>query len=387
MAICKRNNCTLSIGELPDERKLRLCPKHYQGKLSNAAKRAQRWGLTCQYPSCGISLSGTRNQRYCCIEHRNKDRRLVDDDAIVSLVKHSYWINVESMLKNNPLGLGSITGPADIAELIRLYERKASHQKAYNTLNGYRVCDSSGGAVKRPIPWLELELCHIYPNSKGGANTTCNIIIAPSLINRMMKDSVPVCITRRTFCGIKAAGSFLPVKSTLLKSLTEQYSQVEVQEALSPVKHITFADPSVSRRLFGIDIYAYPPLLKLLKEESSRLELWDLRESINHIESSHWLFAGPANELFAVAAFHAMLNGDADNLLEIFSVLHEDVMERARQKETLNHAYYQSTLDQYMSHHFRLDLHNHEACFLFYNTFFTVPPLDKHGALIIPHQF
>ena len=179
----------------------------------------------------------------------------------------------------------------------------------------------------------------------------------------------------------------MPVKSTLLKSLTEQYSQVEVQEALNPVKHITFADPSVSRRLFGIDIYAYPPLLKLLKEESSRLELWDLRESINHIESSHWLFAGPANELFAVAAFHAMLNGDADNLLEIFSVLHEDVMERARQKETLNHAYYQSTLDQYMSHHFRLDLHNHEACFLFYNTFFTVPPLDKHGALIIPHQF
>lgn len=48
MAICKRNNCNLSIGDLPDERKLRLCPKHYQGKLSNAAKRAQRLGLTCR---------------------------------------------------------------------------------------------------------------------------------------------------------------------------------------------------------------------------------------------------------------------------------------------------------------------------------------------------
>lgn len=387
MAICKRNNCTLSIGELPDERKLRLCPKHYQGKLSNVAKRAQRWGLTCQYPPCGISLSGSRNQRYCCIEHRNKDRRLIDDDAIVSLVKHSYWINVESKLKNNPLGLGSITSPDDIADLIRLYQRKAGYQKAYNTLNGQRVTDSQGQVIKRLIPWLELELCHIYPNSKGGANTVDNIIIAPALINRMMKDTIPVSKTPGTFGGIKSAGSPLPVKSTLLKALTMRYGQDEVQEALASVKHVTFTDLSVPRRLFGTDIYAHPPLLKLLKEESSRLDLWDLRESINYIENSHWLSAGPANELFAVAAFHAMLNGDADNLLEIFSGLHEDVMERARQKERLNHAYYQSTLDQYMSHHFRLNLYNQEACFLFYNTFFTVPPLDKHGALIIPHQF
>ncbi len=387
MAICKRNNCNLSIGDLPDERKLRLCPKHYQGKLSNAAKRAQRWGLTCQYPPCGISLSGTRNQRYCCIEHRNKDRRLIDDDAIVSLVKHSYWINVESMLKNNPLGLGSINCPDDIAELIRLYERKAAHQKAYNTINGRRVTDSKGLAIKRLTPWLELELCHIYPNSKGGANITRNIIIAPSLINRMMKDSVPVCNTRGTFSGIKAAGLSLSVESTLLKALTEKYGAFEIQEALSPVKNVTFADPGIPRRLFGTDIYAYPPLLKLLKEESSRLELWDLRESINHIESSHWLSAGPANDLFAVAAFHAMLNGDKDNLLEIFSGLHEDVTERARRKERLIHAYYQNVLEDYMARYFGLDLNNQEACVLFYNTYFTAPPLDKDGVLVISPHF
>lgn len=387
MAICKRNNCTLSIGELPDERRLRLCPKHYQGKLSNAAKRAQRWGLTCQYPPCGISLSGTRNQRFCCIEHRNKDRRLIDDDAIVSLVKHSYWINVESMLKNNPLGLGSITSPDDIADLIRLYQRKAGYQKAYNTLKGQRVTNSQGQVIKRLIPWLELELCHIHPNSKGGANTADNIIIAPALINRMMKDTIPVSKTPGTFSGIKAAGTPLPVKSTLLKALTMQYGQDEIQEALASVKHVTFADLSVPRRLFGTDIYAYPPLLKLLKEETMRLGLWRLRESINSIESSHWLSAGPANELFAVAAFHAMLNGDADDLLEVFSSLHEDVMERARNKEKLNYDYYQNILERYVSRYFKMDLHNQEACILFYNTFFTVPPLDKHGVLIIPHHF
>ncbi|MDO2406335.1 hypothetical protein [Enterobacter hormaechei] len=387
MAICKRNNCTLSIGELPDERKFRLCSVHYQGKLSNAAKRAQRWNLTCQYPPCGISLSGTRNQRYCCIGHRNKDRRLIDDDAIVSLVKHSYWINVESKLKNNPLGLGSITSPDDIADLIRLYQRKADYQKAYNTLNGQRVIDSQGQVIKRLIPWLELELCHIYPNSKGGANTADNIIIAPALINRMMKDTIPVSKTRGTFSGIKAAGSPLPVKSTLLKALTMQYRQDEIQEALASVKHVTFADLSVPRRLFGTDIYAYPPLLKLLNDQAMRLGLWRLRESINSIESSHWLSAGPANELFAAAAFHAMLNGDKDDLIEVFSSLHEDITERARNKEKLNHDYYQNILERYVSRYFQIDLHNQESCILFYNSFFTVPPLDKHGVLIIPHHF
>lgn len=386
MAICKRNNCKLSVGDLPAERKLRLCPGHYQGKQSNAAKRAVRSGLTCQYPPCDTSLSKTRNQRYCCIEHRNKGRRLIDDDAIVTLITHSYWINVESMLKNNPLGLGSIMHPDDITDLIRLYQRKAGHQKAYNMLNGRKVTDSQGRALKRLIPWLELELCHIYPNSKGGANTVDNIIIAPALINRMMKDAIPLSKIPGTFSGIKAAGSPLPVKSTLLKALTVQYGQNEVQEALASVKHVTFTDMSIPRRLFGTDIYAYPPLLKLLKEETTRLELWRLRESINSIEHGHWLSAGPANELFAVAAFHAMLNGDADDLLEVFSGLHQDLMERARHKETLIAGYYQNILDRYMLRYFHLDLYNEEACVILYNSFFTALPLDNSGALVIPRQ-
>lgn len=386
MAICKRNNCKSSVGNLPAERGLRLCPEHYQGKLSNAAKRAMRWRLTCQYPPCGISLSDTRNNRYCCNEHRNKARRLIDDDAIVKLVQHSYWVNVESLLKNNPLGLGSINSPDDIADLIQLYQRKATHQKAYNTINGRRVTDSYGVPVKRLIPWMELELCHIYPNSKEGSNTLKNIIIAPAMINRMMKDSIPVSISGDTFSGIKAVGVSLPVKSTLLKALTEQYGQVEVQQALSPVKHVTFVDHCVSRRLFGTNVYAYPPLLKLLKEETLRLGLWQLRESINHIENNYSLSAGPANELFAVAAFHAMLNGDADHLLHIFSGLYEDVTERAKYKEDINHVYYQNVLDQYMRHYFDLDLLNPDACIIFYNSFFTVPPLEKNGILVIPHK-
>ncbi|CNG42170.1 HNH endonuclease [Yersinia intermedia] len=384
MAICKRNDCKYSVGQFPAERELRLCSEHYQRRLSYAAKRDIKQGLTCQYPPCGISLSNTRNHRYCCNEHRNKSRRLIDDDAIVNLVKHSYWINVESLLKNNPLGIGSIKSPNDIVDLIRLYQRKAAHQKAYNTINGLRITDSYGVPLKRLIPWFELELCHIYPNSKGGSNTLNNIIIAPALINRKMKDSVPVCTSGGVFRGIKAVDVPIPIKYTLLKALTDQYGALEVQQALSPVKHVNFLAPDVLRRLFGTNIYAHPPMLKLLKEEVSRLNLWDLLESIDHITKSPWLSAGPANELFAVAAFHAMLNGDADKFLEIFSGLREDMNVRARDQKTLIYADYQNILDQYMVRYFNLDLHDQEACNIFYNSFFTVKPLDKRGILVTP---
>ncbi|MBX7020586.1 hypothetical protein EX238_20245, partial [Providencia rettgeri] len=210
------------------------------------------------------------------------------------------------MLKNNPLGLGSINSPDDITNLIRLYQRKATHQKAYNTINGRRVT----GSIKRLIPWVELELCHIYPNSKGGSNTVGNIIIAPALINRKMKDSVPTDNFNEKLSGIKAARPPTPVKSTLLKALIEQYGQIEVQEALSSAKQVTFASAEASYRLFGTNIYTHPPLLKLLKEETWYLGFEQFRDSINHIEICSYISAGPANELFAVASFHAMLNGD-----------------------------------------------------------------------------
>ena len=386
MAICKRNNCKYSVGQLPAERELRLCSEHYQRRLSNAAKRDIKQGFICQYPPCGISLANTRNYRYCCLEHRNKARRLVDDDAIVNLVKHSYWINVESLIKNNPLGLKSINSPNDIADLIRLYLCKAAHQKAYNTIDGSRVTDSHGAPLKRLIPWLELELCHIYPNSKGGSNTLHNIIIAPALINRKMKDSVPVCTSGGVFRGIKAVGTPMPIKSTLLKALTDQYGALEVQQALSPVKNVNFVAPGVLRRLFGTNIYAHPPMLKLLREEVSRLNLSDLLESIDHITKSPCLSAGPANELFAVAAFHAMLNGDKDHFLHVFSGLRKDIMAQTKYNLSLTYFYYQNILNQYMTHYFNLNLNIQKACNVFYNSFFTVPPLDNHGALVIPSQ-
>lgn len=381
MAICKRNNCTNKTGHSPAERILRLCPAHYQGRLLNAARRAERAALICRYPACGISIAVTRNQHYCCKEHRDKARRLIDDDAIVRLVKHSYWLNVEAILKNNSLGLGSITGPTDIADLILLYQRKASHQKAYNILNGHRVADTT----KRLIPWLELELCHIYPNSKGGANTARNIIIAPAAINRMMKDFIP-CSQSGVLSGIKAMETPYPVKSTLLKALTDKYGSDAVQEALSVVKHLAFADLSLSRRLFGADIYTFPPLTRLLKEEALRLNLISLQETLVCTEVSVWLNAGPANELFAVAAFHALLNGDADRLLEQCHRLVNEIRVKHKRASQQIHGEFQHIFSQYMARYFHIDPSDHRACNHFYNRFFSVPPVTEDGACAIPPQ-
>ena len=369
------------IGHSPAERILRLCPVHYQGRQLNAARRTERAALICQYPACGISISETRNQFYCCKEHRDKARRLIDDDAIIRLVKHSYWLNVEAMLKNNSLGLGSITGPTDIAALIRLYQRKAIHQKTYNMLNGHRVADTT----KRLIPWLDLELCHIYPNSKGGANIARNIIIAPAAINRMMKDFIPCCQSG-VLSGIKAMETPQPVKSTLLKALTDKYGSDAVQEALYGVKHLAFADLSLSRRLFDTDIYAFPPLTRLLKEEALRLNLMSLWETLVCTEVSVWLNAGPANELFAVAAFHALLNGDADHLLEQCYRLVDEIRVKHKRGSQQIYDEFQHILSQYMAKYFHIDTSDHRACNLFYNRFFSVPPVTEDGVCAIPPQ-
>ena len=59
-------------------------------------------------------------------------------------------------------------------------------------------------------------------------------------------------------------------------------------------------------------------------------------------------------------------------------------MFQTKYKRSLNYDYYQKILDEYMSNYFNLDLHNQEACNIFYNSFFSVPPLNKYGVLVTP---
>ncbi len=200
-----------------------------------------------------------------------------------------------------------------------------------------------------------------------------------------MKDFIPCCQSG-VLSGIKAMETPQPVKSTLLKALTDKYGSDAVQEALYGVKHLAFADLSLSRRLFDTDIYAFPPLTRLLKEEALRLNLMSLWETLVCTEVSVWLNAGPANELFAVAAFHALLNGDADHLLEQCYRLVDEIRVKHKRGSQQIYDEFQHILSQYMAKYFHIDTSDHRACNLFYNRFFSVPPVTEDGVCAIPPQ-
>lgn len=392
MAVCKRDNCTNNIGNSNGERKLRLCHEHYEGRNNNAIKRKERKQSICQYKGCRKSMADSRNKRFCSNECRHKAHRIIDDDNIVKLVTHSWWLRIESMLKNNPCGLGSIHGPADIARMMELYGTKAVHQKAYNVLYGEWVLGDDGEPIKRLRPWLELEISHRYPNARGGENTAMNLLIAPSRVNRMLKDSVPHFEPGGQFNGIQATQQERPVEKTLLKALSEQYETEPVQEALWSVKHVHFADMMKRHALTSINTFDHPPLQGLLLSELVRLQLIELKDGVT-VLSEHLRMAscGIDNELLAVACFHALLKGDADGFLKKLSLLSSYLADNqtipdGMQKDGL-YPWYTCQLHQYMRYYFELDMSSTEDRIAFYNSFFTVAPYDKEGKPIVISAF
>lgn len=54
-------------------------------------------------------------------------RTLKDSDK-TEIHNHSYWLNTEGFIKNNPLQLNSINGLEDIANIISLYRIKSRLQ-------------------------------------------------------------------------------------------------------------------------------------------------------------------------------------------------------------------------------------------------------------------
>ncbi|MGV4094401.1 hypothetical protein ACV8S3_23045 [Citrobacter freundii] len=386
MSICKRDNCSNHIGDIFEARKLRLCAKHFEGRALKAGKRELRKLAKCQY--CGKSIANTRNKIFCSNECRHKGHRVIDDDFIIKLTKHSWWLSVESMLKNNPYGLGSINDPNDIVDLLSLYRIKAAHQKAYNVLNNEWVLNSDGQPISHLRPWLELEVSHRYPNSKGGSNRTKNLLIAPKLINRMLKDTLPLYTRADEFSGLQAAQIGEPVKTTLLKELTVRYGCESVQTAINRIRFISFVDIKKPRRLFGVDTIARPPLEKLFQVESLRLGLYKLRDAVTALAwHLNMMSGGIDNELLAIACFHALLKGDSEHFLAELQPLPEYLGSKKEIPDEMKkygvYGWYTNKLHQYMKRYFGLDMNCLEDRIDFYNSFFTVPALNKEGSHII----
>ena len=392
MAVCKRDNCTNNIGPSDGERKLRLCSEHYEGRIQNAFRRKERKRAICRYKGCGKSMADSRNKRFCSNECRHKAHRIIDDDNIVKLVTHSWWLRIESMLKNNPYGLGSINDTTDISRMMKLYGVKARHQRAYNVLNNKWVLGDDGVPIKRLRPWLELEISHRYPNARGGANTAMNLFIAPTRINRMLKDSVPHFEPGGQFNGIQAMQKEQPVEKTLLKALSDQYETEPVQAALWSVKHVRFVDMMKRHALTSINTFEHPPLQELLESELLRLRLYELKRGVTVLaEHLHMVSYGIDNELLAVACFHALLKGDADGFLKKLSLLSSYLADNQTIPDGMQlddlYPWYTSLLHQYMEHYFELDMSSTEDRIAFYNSFFTVAPYDEEGKPVVISAF
>lgn len=389
MATCKRDKCTNIIGTLDEEKRLRICHVHYLGMLQNRERRQERKGAECLY--CGASLQGSRNRAYCSKAHRTLGQRVIDDDYIVALSKYSYWRNIESLLKGSPIGLGSINGIGDVVELFNLYRLKSRFQQAYNVINDEFVTDKNGNPVKRLIPWLELELCHRYPNAFGGYNNAANMIIGPALLNRMVKDTQPKQSPGSQYNGMKSARRASTIKTTLLKALRDEYGTSEVKNVLAGLGKLEVVDIDKPRPLRFRCILDTKPLFALLKQECQRLQLVKLTRAIMLIEN-YFKAYDYYYEFFALACFHSILTGDKDGFLykvERLRPIHdfERIIERDGKKYLyaygIRHrgfvSYCYGTLDRYLKKYFYIEMHDSFACYKFYNRLFSFPPVQIVG--------
>lgn len=373
VAICKRDNCSTTMGNSIGERKYRLCSKHYNGMIARRIKREEKKNTICGY--CGSSIALSRNNKFCSTNCRVKATRIIDDDNIVALHNHSWWISLEAMLKANPVGLGSITVLNDICEMMGLYFIKSNYQRPYNMIDGEFLTDEYGERIKRFIPWIPLELSHRYPNSKGGANTTKNILIAPGLINRMVKDNLPKYETGNPYNGVKAQGGSYKISKTLLKALVENFGRTEVKDALWIVKRVPFADITRAKNLnFYITLQ---PLLGLLLAELHRLNLVDLRTAVKTIATSTRICNSLIDaELLAVSCFHALLTGDKDRFLDELVQLDMAFCDASKSKEIKDRINSFITVhSRYMKKVFHINTRSEREKLNLYNRFFTHPPI------------
>lgn len=366
MAKCERSNCDKLIRCRTSVGRQRLCEYHYQTLLRNKQHKLIKQNSVCLH--CGISLENSRNSKYCCIRHRQyASRKLLNQ-----LLTHSYWYRVESLIERSPLILASVTAPKDIADLIRLYQNKARHQRSY-------MLSIDDG--RKPIPFFPLELAHRYPVSKGGANTALNIIITPSIINRIVSDRIPA--QNQGFPGTKAIGKCLPLDGSLYDSLVKLFGSLEVTEQLGVIKLKQFHGNTPRPISFqGIDRGL--PLLTLLIEELYRLDLDEWGELFMSLKRTYERLMPFMLELIAALGFYAILTGDKDRFLARLRRFNDWFLSECTH---LRHPFRRGGLEsfedilllilnKYLSKFFAIKSSNLNSVVAFYNKLFSVNVLE-----------
>lgn len=377
MPICKRDKCSNEVGYSFEEKKKRICHEHYQRWLHNKERRRIKKKSKCEY--CKRTLENLRGSRFCSREHKRLYSRIINDDYIVKLVSYSYWKYIERFIKRNPFGLGSIEGPNDVVDTFLLYRDKARFQRSYNVIKDEIIVDKDGRPVRKLVPWIYLDICHIYPNSLGGCNNAKNEIIAPTLINKKLHDKLPMHQHGRPYGGGRSEHDSIIIKEGgLLRALVNRYGKEDVMASfrrIGPLKHLDYKENiyhTLPNRVFL-------PLMNLLRKECQRLSYNTLAEKLNELVREFNCY--PKNiELFAVVCFYAILTGDRDGLIgrvERFKFRwlsikkHVDGNILSEHYHHLSIKYYHILLERYLMSYFSIDLNDNDETTNFYNEFFS----------------
>lgn len=313
MAICIRKNCTMPVFGNVKERSTRLCKRHYAAYIQHRRTKEAKALSVCQY--CSLSLAQMRNKKYCCKAHRQLGSRKLLGKIITDIIGFSYWGHIQHHIKRSPIELASINGVHDVTGLYQLYQRKAKHQRSY-VLLGEQWEVSKGKSKIKPIPFFKLEACHFFPVSSGGENTPDNVIIAPSRINRMLKDTIPY--QDRRFPGLKASGKKMPLNGSLYDSLVVRFGKKVVDEELSSIGKLKHFHGNYAKQPEFGGMHHEFPLLMLLIEELLRLGHHDIVKFLQGIRRDYESLLPIYVELVAVIMFYAILTGDRDRFLMRF---------------------------------------------------------------------
>lgn len=363
MPKCTRNNCNEQINRLSPAGRIRLCEKHYETYCRNRQNKKVKKESKCLY--CQISLANSKSSKYCSVYHRQLASRKLQN----GLLTHSYWYRTESFITRSSLELASTIGVEDVADLVKLHQYRAKHQRSY-----FLTMDNKD---KKPEPLFPVELCHIYPVSKGGMNIALNILVAPKQINRMLRDQIPD--QHQGFPGIKGMGESIPLNGSLYDSLVERSSIQEVIESLGEIKLNHFhccAPRPIKFRGMGKEI----PLFTLFVEELYRLGLEEWGALFMSLKRIYERLVPFMLELIAALSFYAILTGDRDRFLFRLRRFNDWFLS---EYPLVRHPFRQGglgsferililMLHKYLLKFFAVDSSDVDAVIGFYNSFFSI---------------
>ncbi|MFT2937623.1 hypothetical protein [Enterobacter sp. 03-F-08-SI-ECC] len=383
MTQCDRSNCKKDILRRTSAGDAGLCDDHYQTFLFNEQNKARRLLLVCQ--SCGCSLAETRNEKYCSTKCRQKGSRKINSDSFFSILSSSYWIHIFNTIIRNILALGSIEGPEDIVDFHQLYQIKYRHQRSYAipSYDGYQ------GKLK-PVALLCVQICHMYPNGKGGANVAGNLIIAPEFINRRNSDIIPY--QENGFGGIKSTGEYTPFSGSLYDGLVERFGSDAVNDAFSKITPVKRFYGNAVREIEFSGLDKSLPLFTLLYEELWRLGYKEIAECLGELRQLYPYYPLYL-ELLAILGFHAVLSGDPDRFMTLLCRLFNKYFGQTSRissphKQCAGVMYL--LLRKYLLRYFNVEIENRNALVAFYDGFYSqeiIAPGDAEDEVVCYRYF